>query len=229
MIEDRYIPRPMDMTRAGPSLRRLIPYEEFDYLTLLVALSGYSRPRDKITDLLRKGTIIRVRKGLYVFGQEYRQHPFSREILANLIYGPSYISLEYALHYHGLIPESVEAVTSVTCGRSRRFRTPVGLFTYRSIPLQAFHAGMNRIELNDGRAFLMAGPEKALADKIRSDRKTDVGTQKSLQEYLTGDLRIDTEQIVRLDAARMAEIGCSYRSRRIRLVSELIRRLHQIR
>jgi len=227
MIEDRRIPQPMDVTRTGPSLRRLIPYEEFDYQALLAALSGYSRPRDKITDLLRKGTIIRVKKGLYVFGQDYRQGPFSREILANLICGPSYISLEYALHYHGLIPESVETVTSVTCGRSCRFRTPVGLFTYWSIPLQAFHAGMNRIELSDGRAFLMASPEKALADKLRSDRKTAIVTQKSLREYLADDLRVGIEQIARLDAAYMTEIGRRYQSRRIRLLSELIRRLSQ--
>ncbi len=59
------------------------------------------------------------------------------------MYGPSYISLEYALQYHGLIPERVEAVTSVTTGRSRRFASPVGLFTYRSIPLSAFRTGMD--------------------------------------------------------------------------------------
>jgi len=73
-----------------------------------------TRPRDKISDLLKKGTIIRVKKGLYVFGEDNRKKPYSKEILANLIYGPSYISLDYALQYHGLIPERVEAVTSVT-------------------------------------------------------------------------------------------------------------------
>ncbi len=78
-------------------IRKMIPYEEFDYQTLLGALKGYARPRDRITALLRKGVIIRVKKGLYVFGEHERRRPYSREILANLIYGPSYISLEYAL------------------------------------------------------------------------------------------------------------------------------------
>ena len=120
------------------SIRKHIPQEEFDYQALLDCLQGYAHPRDKISDLLRKESIIRIKKGLYIFGDEYRNKPFSREILANLMYGPSYISLEYALQHYGLIPERVEAVTSVTTGRSRRFSTPVGLFTYRMIPLEAF-------------------------------------------------------------------------------------------
>lgn len=90
-------------------LRRRIPHEEFDYQTLLDSLRTYSRPRDKITALLKKGVIVRIKKGLYIFGEEYRKNPYSNEILANLICGPSYISLEYALQYYGLIPERVVA------------------------------------------------------------------------------------------------------------------------
>ncbi len=59
------------------NLRKKIPQEEFDYQTLLSGLEGYARPRDKISDLLKKGTIIRVKKGLYVFGEEYRKNPYS--------------------------------------------------------------------------------------------------------------------------------------------------------
>lgn len=81
-----------------------IPFEEFDYQILLNSLRGYAHPRKKITALLRKGEIIRVKKGLYIFGAQHRRSPYCRELLANLIYGPSCISLEYALHYYGLIP-----------------------------------------------------------------------------------------------------------------------------
>ena len=126
-------------------IRKRINREIFDYQTLMVALEEYARPRDKITDLIRKNNIIRIKKGLYIFGDDYRRYPFSRELLANLIYGPSYISLEYALHYHGLIPERVEALTSITTGRSRIFLTPVGLFKYYCSPLQAFQTGMLRV------------------------------------------------------------------------------------
>ena len=84
----------MDIFDGSPILS-----EEFDYQALLAALNGYARPRDRITELIRKGEIIRVKKGIYVPGAKRRRRPFSREVLANLIYGPSYISLEYALAF----------------------------------------------------------------------------------------------------------------------------------
>ena len=203
-------------------LRKRIPQEEFDYQTLLDCLEGYSSPRDKISDLLKKGIIIRVKKGLYIFGENYRQRPFSREILANLIYGPSYISLEYALQYHGLIPERVEAVTSVTTGRSRRFSSPVGLFIYRNIPLAAFRIGMDRIEIGEGRAFLIATPEKALADKIYIDRGPGIRTRKMMSAYLENDLRIDSNDLVDMRTEALDIIAKHYRSNRIQLLNNHI-------
>jgi len=113
-------------------LRKNIPYEEFDYQTLLDAIHGYARPRMKISGMLAKGDIVRVKKGLYILGESLRRQPFCRELLANLMYGPSYLSLEYALHYHALTPERVETITSVTPGRSRIFETPVGAFSAKS-------------------------------------------------------------------------------------------------
>jgi len=208
-------------------IRKMIPYEEFDYQTLLGALKGYTHPRDRITALLRKGTIIRVKKGLYVFGENNRQHPYSREILANLMYGPSYISLEYALQYYGLIPERVEAVTSVTVGRSRMFSTPVGLFTYRMIPMAAFRAGMDQIEMEDGRSYLIAGPEKALADKLRSDR-ISIRSQKELQTWLFDDLRMDLAAIREMRPERLDEYAGLYRSRKILLLAKLVRHLSRL-
>lgn len=151
-------------------LRRTIPFEEFDYQTLLDSLRDYAHARKKLTALLRKGDIIRVKKGLYLFGERHRRSPYCRELLANLIHGPSCISLEYALYYHGLTPERVKTVTSVACSRSRSFDTPVGVFSYRMIPRTALSTGMDRIELADGRSFLMAVPEKALADRVAAER-----------------------------------------------------------
>ncbi len=208
-------------------LLKSIPYEEFDYQTLLDAVRGYARPRMKISAMLAKGDIIRVKKGLYILGEPLRRRPFCRELLANLVYGPSYISLEYALHYHGLTPERVEAVTSVTCGRSRTFATPVGTFSYRMIPLEAFRTGMDRVELDDGRSFLVAIPEKALADRIVADRGAGISTQKELHEYLLSSLRIDPAGLRELDPVRVAEIARAYRSRRVKLLADLISRLHR--
>lgn len=211
------------MTNA--QLLKSIPYEEFDYQTLLDVVREYAQPRMKISGMLAKGDIVRVKKGLYILGESLRRRPFCRELLANLIYGPSYVSLEYALHYHGLIPERVETVTSVTCGRSRSFNSPVGTFSYRMIPMEAFRTGMDQVALDDGRSFLIAIPEKALADRIVADRGAGIASQKELHTYLGSHLRIDTGMLRQLDPARCAAIAHHYRSRRVKLLSDLIVRL----
>ena len=188
-------------------------------------LSVYTRPREKVTDLLRKGVIVRVKKGLYVFGKHHAREPYSREVLANLIYGPSYVSLEYALQHYGLIPEGVEAVTSITTGRSKRFNTPVGLFTYRSVPERAYHRGIDRVELSREKSFLIAIPEKALADKLCADRGTALRTQRDIRAYLFENLRIEEEDLGKLDPGRIAAFAKGYRSRKLKILSAV---LHQI-
>ncbi len=208
-------------------LRRRVEGEEFDYQTFLDSLRRYERPRDKITSLLRQGAVIRVKKGIYVFGPKYARRPFSREILANLIYGPSCISLDFALHYHGLIPERVEAVTSVTCGRGRRFATPVGLFIYRQIPVGAYPIGVDQIQLGGGRSFLMAVPEKALADKIQDDRGTGIRNRNDMRRYLTWNLRVDVESLGKLRTETLSILAEHYGSRRLRLLNSVVIRLRE--
>ena len=66
-------------------VRTRIQAEIFDYQTLTDALKDLSSPRDKITRLLRQGIIIRIKKGLYVFGDKYSRDPYSKELLANLV------------------------------------------------------------------------------------------------------------------------------------------------
>lgn len=204
-------------------IRERIQREIFDYQTLTDALKCYSSPRDKITDLLKRGIIIRVKKGLYVFGERYRRYSYSKELLANLVYGPSYISLDYALAFHGLIPERVEALTSVTVSRSRRFRTPVGLFLYRQIPARAYETGLVRKEARDGQAFLIALPEKALADKIVSVRGARISSIMELGRFLEDDLRIDAGSLTALSAGKIDEFAARYRSRKLRFLGGLVR------
>lgn len=206
------------------AVRREIHSEEFDYQTIMHALGDHAYPRGRISDLLQRGDIVRVKKGIYIFGEQYRQRPYSREVLANIIYGPSYISLEYAMGFYGLIPESVEGVTSVTTGRSRRFETPVGLFSYRSVPTAAFSAGIDRMETRDGRSFLIALPEKALADKIRLDHGSGISSQRELKRYLMDSMRIDPATLAGMNAERVEEYSALYRSRKIGLLAALLRR-----
>jgi len=206
-------------------LRSSVDGEEFDYQTLLNGLKGYASPRDAITRLLRSGAVIRVKKGLYVFGPAYARRAYSRELLANLIYGPSYVSLDYALQHYGLIPEHVQAVTSATCSRARRFLTPVGLFMYRPVPLSVYWMGISRVETDGNVMALMATPEKALADKVRNDRGIDINSVRRMHSYLLEDLRIDEEGLAGLDADEIDKIGEACRSRKIVLLAAAVRLL----
>lgn len=206
-------------------IQNQIPREEFDYQTLVDVLKGYSRPRNKIADLIRKGVIVRVKKGLYIFGNDYRRRPFSKELLANLIFGPSYISLDFALQYHGLIPERVEAVTSVTIGRSKRFSTPLGLFVYRSIPLPAYQTGMMRVERSKDVSFLIATAEKALCDKIFDNRGVQLRSFKDLQYYLHDNLRIQRSGLAAMNPAAIGVFADRYRSGKMRLLKRWLERV----
>lgn len=210
-------------------IRKHIPYEEFDYLTLMDCLKEYARPRDKITELLSKGAIIRVKKGLYIFGKEYRRHPFSRELLANLIYGPSYVSLEYALSYYGIIPERVETITSVTCGKNRMFSSPIGRFTYWSVPEDAYRLGIDLVNIDDKRSFLMASREKALADFICHDRGSGIRKSSEFESYLFDNMRVDAGELSRLNPEHMAPIARAYRSRKVGMLINMLRTKHQRR
>ena len=203
-------------------LRARVPHEEFDYLALMAGLRGYARPRDRVTTLLRQRVIIRVKKGLYIFGPTYRRAPYSREVLANLISGPSCISLEYALSYYGLIPERVETVTSATTGKRRAFDTPVGRFTYWPVPERVFSMGIERVETGDGRAFLIAGRERAICDVVMHRRGLEIRTPGQLGTWLADDLRVDTDGFAALDAALVSDIADAWRSARLRLLAQLL-------
>jgi hypothetical protein len=124
------------------ALRREVSGEVFDYQLLMNFLKETKYPRAKIGRLLKKGEIIRVKKGLYVFGEMWRKGEVSLEIAANLIYGPSCISFEYALFRYGMIADRAVAVTSLAIGRARKFETPIGSFWYQSIDPKKFSVGI---------------------------------------------------------------------------------------
>jgi hypothetical protein len=214
-----------DTTSILESLRAQVPGEEFDHQALLEATRGYAHPRDAITRLLRSGSVIRIAPGIYIFGPTYRRRPYSVEILANLIAGPSYVSLDYALQRYGLIPEGVVAVTSSIAGRPRRFETPVGVFIYRPIPEPAFAEGLHRVEVAGAGGYLIAGAEKALADRVREQRGLGIRNINDMTTYLVDSLRVDSDALAELDPDEMEHIATAYRSHQLKLVAASIRRL----
>jgi predicted transcriptional regulator of viral defense system len=191
-------------------LRKAIPNEEFDYALLSSVLSEYSSVRLKIHELIRTGVIIRVKKGLYVFGQNYNQRSIYKEILANLIYGPSCISLEYALAFHGLIPERVETMTSVTPKRDKEFNTPLGRFTYRYLGLEKYAVGVEQVWLDRTHTVLMASKEKAICDYVLLNKIPVLNSYKEAKEFLADDLRIDQEHWKRFDLKDLSYLNKVY-------------------
>ena len=189
-------------------LRNLAKIEEFDYNFIKNILYKYKNPRVKINNLLKKGEIIRVKKGLYVFGPKLSRGPYFKETLANLIYGPSYISLEYALSFYGLIPERVETVTSVTNKRKKIFNTPVGIFSYRYINPSIYSYGITLYELDKYHSILIATKEKALSDMLYFlDEMTD---EARIKTYLFDDLRMDREEVTDFNLDRVKRLAGLY-------------------
>ncbi len=113
---------------------------------------------------VKAGKLIRLRRGFYLFPKELRQVDPPREYLANILVRPSYVSLERALAFHGLIPETAHLLGSVTTARPISFSTAEGEFSYRHIKKELFF-GYRETQVADGSA-LMALPEKALLDLI---------------------------------------------------------------
>jgi predicted transcriptional regulator of viral defense system len=194
-------------------LRREISGEIFDYQILMYYLRDVKYPRAKIGRLLKNGEIIRVKKGLYVFGEMWRKESISLEVAANLIYGPSCVSFEYALFRYGMIADRAVAVTSLTIGRARKFETPLGIFQYRSIDKNKFSVGIDYQEIHGNEGFFIASREKALADLV-SRIKVSLSLS-DFRYYLIEEMRIDEDSLRSLDKRKMEEIASIYQNKHV--------------
>ena len=162
-----------------------------DYATLVTLLRDYRFPKDKIAAMEKQQQLIRIKKGLFVVAQQEGTSPISRELIANHLYGPSYVSLESALSYHNLIPERVYRVRSVTMKRFNMYDTPLGVFEYRTVSPEYFSIGIQQQVTQDNTAFLIASPEKALCDLIVLSSGLRLQSSKAVKIYLEENLRID--------------------------------------
>ena len=176
-------------------IREKIPNDTFTSLELNMLLEGYRNKGAKIALWLRHGEIIPLRRGLYTFAKPLRHGLLSNGVMANQIYGPSYVSEDFALSVHGLIPETPMEVTSVAMGRSRRFTNEFGVFSYRYCRSKAYSVGVCRAGESHCH-FLIATPYKALYDKALYDSRWDGDDPEA---YLEDDLRIDLETLQKQD------------------------------
>ena len=204
------------------NLRNKAKTEELDYLFIMNCLSSYKQPRDKLTKLLKNHQLMRIKKGIYIFGKEYRNRPYSLEILANLLYGPSYISFEYALAYYNLIPEKVTRITSACNKRIKQFTTPVGDFVYYYIAPLKYFIGIKIASIDENSNFLIATKEKALSDYLARIKTFD--TKDDLFEYLIESMRIDPKALQNFDISLLEEISKTYKNKNIDLLCQLIKK-----
>jgi len=189
-------------------------------LSVMDSLKNYASPKARLTRLLKAGKLIQVRRGLYV-----DEKNISPRVLAPLIYGPSYISFQYALAFHGLIPEKVEIVTSASFNKnkSKIYRTPLGEYRYYYVPPAVYPYGLSLIEEN-GYTFLIASAEKALCDALY--RVTSITKISDLETVLFEDWRMEPEDIESLNVDFIMKITPRYGRRSLLFLRKLfIKRL----
>ena len=179
------------------------------------SLKGYSNVPCKIGRLVRDGKYHRVIRGLYETDPDT-----PGEFLAQAICSPSYLSFEYALARYGLIPETVYSFTSASSGKRcfKTYETSFGIFTYKDVPSTAFPYGIRYIETDRG-GYWIAGPEKALCDKVY--KLHPVHSVKAMKVLLFEDLRIDEDYFFKTDAALIADLSERYGSTNVRLLSKV--------
>jgi predicted transcriptional regulator of viral defense system len=168
-------------------------------------LKDYKRPYDKISELVRKDELIQVKRGLFVPGPATRLRQPEPFLLANHINGPSYVSLESALSFWGLIPEQVYEITSVTTGRSQTYDTKIGRFSFMHLPLSYYSFGQQQVELADLQVALVASAEKAICDKIVTTAGLIFRSSAQVRAWLMEDMRMDRELLRKLRPAMIRD------------------------
>ncbi|WP_395783334.1 hypothetical protein [Aquirufa sp.] len=170
---------------------------------LLGILADYQRPYDKIVDLVKQGYLVQLRKGLYIISSNIDSQQPEPFLIANHLYGPSYISLDSALFYWGLIPERVFEQTSVTTKLSKRFTSQHISYSYTHLPSYYYALGIQSVLLAEKQSAMLASPEKALCDKIVTTAGINLRSHSQTQAFLMEDLRIEKENLQQLNHSEM--------------------------
>lgn len=176
------------------------------YAMLKEDLSTYKAPEMKIKRMTDNNQLIKLTKNLYETDLTIPGY-----LEAGAICTPSYLSFDYALSFHGLIPEAVFTYTSATCRKRKQkiYKTQLGTFTYKDIPVQVFPYEIKLFESGD-RTFAIASPEKALCDKLYSLKP--IRSKREMLYMLFEDLRIDRDEFMNLDFSVLKDLCPLYKS-----------------
>jgi len=132
---------------------------------------NYINLRRQVNFWLKKGYLIKLKKGIYVYSQKISDKTVNPFFVSNYLINPSYISCETALFYHKLIPEKISSFTAVTTRKTSEFINELGIFKYRNIKEDLFYGFYNIKE--DDVSFFMAYPEKAIIDYFYFRKELD--------------------------------------------------------
>ena len=183
---------------------------------LLFENRSYAVPQIRIQRMVKKGELIPLKRGMYETDSTAPGF-----LMANAILGPSYISFEYALSYHSMIPERVITYTSATFGKNKKkeFMNSFGTFTYRDIPQEVFPYYYSR-ELYGNRPYLIASREKALCDQLYI--ATPIRGIHDFEEFLFDGMRLDEDIFDSLDFEKIKRIAPLYHKTNLYQLEKLI-------
>lgn len=183
---------------------------------LAACCTSMPQARLQLSRWVKAGKLIQIRKGLYTLAPPYRQvaaHPF---LVANAMKKASYVSLQSALAFHGMIPEHVSTVMSITTQRPEEVETPLGRFIFRHINKDRF-CGYKQADLGQGQRAFVAVPEKALLDLVHL-------TPDSANRSFLMELRL--QNLEQIDSQVIMEMANASGSKKLtnagRLIVELI-------
>ncbi len=182
-----------------------------------------TRPSQVLRNQLNRWTkqkkIIRLKRGVYSLPYDYQKKEVSQLFISNILYSPSYVSLEFALNFYGLIPERVHLVTAISTHKTKLFQNDFGNYSYHHVKRDYFF-GYEKIRDFSDQAVLIATPEKALIDKIYFDPMVKIE-----RGYFIDNLRL--QNFERLRITKLEEYSNKMNSlkvkRMIKILIKLIR------
>ena len=183
--------------------------------TLREALSEYKNPNDKIHRMIQERKLFPVVKGLYTTDPQ-----INGKFLAGSIYGPSYLSFDYALVQYHLINKIPSAFQSATCckHKTKQYDTKYGRFTYRDVPEEVFPLFVRDMGAA-GKTYRIASPEKALCDKLYSMRPAE--NMAELETMVFDFIGIDRRHFRSLHLDDILCMGEKYHSRNVKLLMDV--------
>jgi predicted transcriptional regulator of viral defense system len=171
-----------------------LPCFETKELRLILGSDFTSTMLINLKNWVNKGHLIMLRRGLYMLSD--LKDKLDTMAFATKIYTPSYVSMEMAMNFYGIIPEAVFTVTSITTRKTKQFTTPIGIFSYQKIKKGAF--GGFETKKQEGVSFNLALPEKALVDFFYLNRNILDGTKEQFQGYrFNEEFKFDAKKLLR--------------------------------